>query len=127
MNNFNYESIFYKITRRLRRFQKYSNTEKKEENSLLFLILGNMNLRLNTIFFLIKNSMLDGVFPLQRTIFEMNIAFKVYIDSNNKEEFLKVYKNKKGFENSIKLNRFFKENEARIINEEDDEILSSFK
>lgn len=127
MNSLNYESIFYKVSRRLKRLQGYSDTKNKEYDSLLFLILGNINLRINTIFFLVNNSIFDGVFPLQRTIYEMNIAFKVCIDSNDKEKMLKAYKNKKEFELSLKISRFVKEDESKLITINEIERLDGLK
>ncbi|MGY3703705.1 hypothetical protein BW731_10680 [Vagococcus martis] len=124
MNTLSYESIFYKVGRRLKRLQTYSNNEY---DTLLFLILGNMNLRINTLFFLVNNSTFDGVFPLQRTIYEMNISFKVYIDANNKKEMLEVYKNKKGFELSHKISRFIKEEDSKVITDKESKKLEAMK
>ncbi|WP_257155453.1 DUF5677 domain-containing protein, partial [Bacillus cereus] len=51
------------------------NKEIGEVDKLMFYLLGNINLRINTIFHLLENGITDGVLPLQRTLFELQIAF----------------------------------------------------
>ncbi|MGR5965490.1 hypothetical protein ACT7DB_18960 [Bacillus cereus] len=41
----------------------------------MFYLVGNINLRINTIFHLMENDITDGVLPLQRTLFELQVAF----------------------------------------------------
>lgn len=64
-NIFDYTKLSELTKRRIRRF----STTKKEDapDSLLLILLGNMNERLNTMFYLMNNNIYDGVYPLQRT------------------------------------------------------------
>lgn len=125
-----YTKIFEETNRRLKTLEKLGTKktgELEDTDKFLFLIVGNLNLRLNTIFFLLENNITDGVLPLQRTVFELQIAFKVYSESDEKERFLKSYFNKKGFENSVKWERVLNSNNADLFTDEDREILSDFK
>ncbi|MCB5953343.1 DUF5677 domain-containing protein [Enterococcus sp. BWT-B8] len=99
----------------------------RDEDAFLFLIVGNINLRLNTIFFLLENGITDGVLPLQRTVFEMQIAFKAYSNSEKKEDFLQAYFSKKGFESSIKWEKVLNSDDSNLFSKEEREKLADFK
>lgn len=96
-------------------------------DTFLFLMVGNINLRLNSIFCLLENEITDGVFPLQRTVFELQVAFKAYSNSDKKELFLESYFNKMGFENSIKLDKVLSSNNSGLFTDEDREKINRYK
>nr|WP_290440772.1 DUF5677 domain-containing protein [Lactococcus formosensis] len=85
-------------------------------DELLLVLLGNMNQRLNTMFFLIQSDISDGVYPLQRTFFEMQVAYQAIMKSDNKDVFFKFYLEKNEFETANKVNRFISDNESTIQN-----------
>ncbi|WP_086444704.1 hypothetical protein [Candidatus Enterococcus lemimoniae] len=69
-----YKKIFKETNRCLKSLEKLGTKKTGElENTdkFLFLIVGNINLRLNTIFFLLENNITDGVLSLQRSVFEL--------------------------------------------------------
>ncbi|WP_438845048.1 MULTISPECIES: DUF5677 domain-containing protein [unclassified Enterococcus] len=78
----------------------------------MFLIVGNINLRFNTICLLIENNNLDGIFALQRTIFELQIAFEAYTNSEDKNKFVEQYSKKEKFETSYKWKRLIDVNNS---------------
>ena len=88
-NIFDYTKLSELTKRRIRRF----STTKKEEapDSLLLILLSNMNERLNTMFYLMNNNIYDGVYPLQRTFFEMFIAYQSMLNSDEKEKFIQWF------------------------------------
>ncbi|MGH1943709.1 hypothetical protein ABE854_11785 [Enterococcus faecium] len=82
-----YKPLFELTKRRLYRLkQRAINKSGKfdEQDQLMFLIIGNINLRFNTICLLIENNNYDGVFALQRTIFELQLALEAYMSSEDK-------------------------------------------
>ncbi|MDR1017138.1 MAG: DUF5677 domain-containing protein [Lachnospiraceae bacterium] len=78
---------------------------EKDKNKFIFLLVGNINLKINTICFLLENNIVDSIIGLQRIIFELQIAFQSYCSSNNKENFLELYWKKRDFETTIKWDR----------------------
>lgn len=122
-------SKFFDITKRrlngMERLAKRRDKEKLDEDTLIFLLLRNMNLRINTMFHLVRNGILDGVFPLQRSFYEMEIAFQSYINADNKKDYIELYAIKGDFEDSIKtekllngkkeLYKSFKNNDQRKL------------
>ncbi|EMF0103085.1 hypothetical protein O1E28_003070 [Enterococcus hirae] len=83
-------------------------------------------MRFNTICLLLENNNFDGVFPLQRTIFELQLVFEAYIDSDHRDKFIELYNKKRDFESSIKWDRLLTENlkkETNIFSEKDQEIV----
>ncbi|MGI1837347.1 MULTISPECIES: DUF5677 domain-containing protein [Lactococcus] len=103
----NYSQIYELTKRRLRGLKKLS--EKRQnfgmEDMVLLTLLGNMNQRLHTMFSLLELGITDGVFPLQRTFFEMLVAYKAMLQSENKERYVQFYRNKNSFETSNKVHR----------------------
>lgn len=69
------------------------------------MIIGNLNLRLKTIFFLLENCITDGVYPLQRSFYELQVAFKTFADAENHAEFVNCYQTKKYFETTFKFDK----------------------
>ncbi len=102
-NIFDYTKLSELTKRRIRRF----STTKKEDapDSLLLILLGNMNERLNTMFYLMNNNIYDGVYPLQRTFFEMFIAYQSMLNSDEKEKFILFYVVKERYETSFKWSK----------------------
>ncbi|WP_312694919.1 DUF5677 domain-containing protein [Leuconostoc pseudomesenteroides] len=103
-----FESIFEEGKKQLLylKTKAISNANLDEltpEDKLLFDLVGNMNIRLNTMLFLLKNNMTDGVSILERTIFELHIAFVTYSHSKNKSDFVNAYVQKSNFEGVRKL------------------------
>lgn len=105
-NIFDYTQLSELTKRRIRRF---SNTSRKRKNNtsdiLLLIILANMNERLNTMFYLVSNNIYDGVYPLQRTFFEMFIAYQSMLNSDEKEKFMLFYVIKERYETSFKWHK----------------------
>ncbi|OQO71048.1 hypothetical protein BH747_03335 [Enterococcus villorum] len=69
-----YKPLFELTKRRLRDLKKIANKkfgELDDQDKFMFLIVGNINLRFNTICLLSENNIYDGIFALQRTIFEL--------------------------------------------------------
>ncbi|MGM0122525.1 DUF5677 domain-containing protein [Enterococcus sp. AZ152] len=128
-----YKSLFELTKRRLRGLKKIANKEFGElddQDKFMFLIVGNINLRFNTICLLIENNNYDGIFALQRTIFELHLAFKSYMDSEDKNKFIELYLKKKNFETAIKWGRVITESNKKksgIFTEEDQNITSDWK
>ncbi|EMF0421409.1 hypothetical protein IL099_002331 [Enterococcus hirae] len=128
-----YKPLFELTKRRLRSLKKIANKKSGElddQDKFMFLIVGNINLRFNTICLLIENNNYDGIFALQRTIFELQLAFKTYMDSEDKNKFIELYLKKKNFETAIKWDRVITESnkkKAGIFTEEDQNITSNWK
>lgn len=76
-----------------------------DEVEFMFLLVGNINLRINTVCFLFENGISDGIMALHRSIFEIQVAFKSYFDSVNKDKYLEIYYKKKYFEGTKKINK----------------------
>lgn len=71
------------------------NKEINEVDELMFYLVGNINLRINTIFHLLENDITVGVLPLQRTLFELQIAFDAFINAEDKKRYIKFFNEKK--------------------------------
>lgn len=103
----NYSKIYELTKRRLRGLKKLA--EKRENfgmpEMMLLTLLGNMNQRLDTMFHLLELGITDGIYPLQRTFFEMLIAYKAMLKSDDKDCFVEFYKQKNSFETTNKVNR----------------------
>ena len=61
----------------------------------MFQIVGNINLRFNSMCLLIENNNWDGLFAFQRTLFELQLAFEVYMNSEDKNKLVELYKKRK--------------------------------
>lgn len=110
-------SEIYKLTkRRLKGMRKIAENRDNfgMGDELLLVLLGNMNQRLNTMFYLIQSDISDGVYPLQRTFFEMQVAYQTIMKSDNKDVFFKFYLEKNEFETVNKVNRFISDNKSII-------------
>lgn len=114
-----YSKIYELTKRRLKGMRKLAQKKKNfgMADEILLALLGNMNQRLYTMFYLINNNISDGVSPLQRTFFEMQVAYHAMIHSENKEKFSKFYLEKKSFETVNKVNRFLLNDKNTIHNE----------
>ncbi|EEU80238.1 hypothetical protein CUN31_01780 [Enterococcus faecalis] len=125
-----YKEIFELTIRRLNRLKEISikkNNILTKEDEFLFLLMGNMNLRLNTIFLLLEHNNTDGVLPLQRTIFELNLAFQVYINSDDKEKFLSLYSAKRNFESAVKWDKLMASDSNQLFSAREKEAINDFK
>lgn len=121
MTNINiptYSELYELTKRRLKGLRKIAQNRDNfgMGDELLLVLLGNMNQRLNTMFFLIQSDISDGVYPLQRTFFEMQVAYQAIMKSDNKDVFFKFYLEKNEFETANKVNRFISDNESTIQN-----------
>lgn len=88
-----YSHLFEVTQRRLKDLQKKvlkRNGNSIEQDKFMFLIIGNLNLRFNTINLLIYNKNYDGVFALQRTLFELQLSFEAYMESSEKDKFTEL-------------------------------------
>ncbi|AGE81697.1 DUF5677 domain-containing protein [Bacillus thuringiensis] len=129
-----YTKIFEEAKTILKEIRKeYSQDRKTSDvDDLMFYLAGNINLRLNTIFHLLENNITDGVLPLQRTLFELQIAFDALTNAENKDKktYVKFFNKKHGFETAHKLDRFFKNDSKEsknIATPEEIEELSQIK
>ncbi|MDO7880211.1 MAG: DUF5677 domain-containing protein [Enterococcus mundtii] len=128
-----YKELFKLTNRRLLRLKQRAIKKSgtlDDCDQLMFLIVGNINLRLNTICLLIENNNLDGVFALQRTIFELQLAFKAYMNSEDKNKFVELYSKKQNFETVIKWDKLIvasNSSEASIFTEEDGNTIGDWK
>lgn len=116
-NNIPTYSEIYELTkRRLKGMRKIAQNRESfgMGDELLLVLLGNLNQRLNTMFHLIQDNISDGVYPLQRTFFEMQVAYQTILKSDNKDIFFKFYLEKNAFETANKVNRFISDNESTI-------------
>ncbi|MFK4908771.1 DUF5677 domain-containing protein [Lactococcus petauri] len=121
MTNINiptYSELYELTKRKLKGLRKIAQNRDNfgMGDELLLVLLGNMNQRLNTMFFLIQSDISDGVYPLQRTFFEMQVAYQAIMKSDNKDIFFKFYLEKNEFETANKVNRFISDNESTIQN-----------
>ncbi|MED0982959.1 hypothetical protein P4T48_26540 [Bacillus paramycoides] len=66
-----------------------------------------INLRINTIFHLLENDITDGVIPLQRTLFELQVAFNAFTSAEDKvkKRYVKFFNKKNNFETTNKLKK----------------------
>ncbi|OJD87558.1 MULTISPECIES: DUF5677 domain-containing protein [Bacillus cereus group] len=127
-----YIKIFEETQRILKEMRKIClrNKETDEVDELMFYLVGNINLRINTIFHLLENNITDGVLPLQRTLFELQVAFDAFANAEDKSAYVKFFNKKWDFETSNKLNKFFQiDNEVikTIADSEGTDLLSQFK
>lgn len=128
-----YKPLFELTKRRLYRLkQRAINKSGKfdEQDQLMFLIIGNINLRFNTICLLIENNNYDGVFALQRTIFELQLALEAYMSSEDKGKFVELYYKKKNFETAVKWERFADESRKKqsgVFTEEEHNLTLDWK
>ncbi|PEP88781.1 hypothetical protein COE95_18300 [Bacillus toyonensis] len=134
-NNFPTYTIIFKETQiRLKEMRKIcsQNKEIDEVDELMFYLVGNINLRINTIFHLLENDITDGVIPLQRTLFELQVAFNAFTSAEDKvkKKYVKLFNKKNNFETTNKLNKYFQSNNEEIKNivtSEEIEQLSQLK
>ncbi|HDR7648562.1 TPA: hypothetical protein QCX74_005910 [Bacillus mycoides] len=129
-----YTKIFEETKIRLKEIREEcsQNREISDVDDLMFYLVGNINLRLNTIFHLLENNITDGTLPLQRTLFELQVAFDALTstEDEDKKTYVKFFKKKHNFETTNKLNRFFKNDSKEsknIATSEEIEILSQLK
>ncbi|MGC6770016.1 DUF5677 domain-containing protein [Enterococcus sp. LJL51] len=127
-----YEKIFESTIRRLDNLRALGEKKSNPLNRVdifLFFIVGNINLRLKTIFFLLENGITDGVLPLQRTVYELQLAFQVYSSATaeEKERFIRIYLNKKGFESAVKWDKLLTGKDSILFTDIDRDMVSSFK
>ncbi|HDR7594819.1 TPA: hypothetical protein QCX59_004013 [Bacillus mycoides] len=129
-----YTEIFKETKIRLKEIREEcsQNREISEVDDLMFYLVGNINLRLNTIFHLLENDITDGILSLQRTLFELQIAFDAVKSAGDedKKTYVNFFKMKHHFETANKLNRFFR-NESKesknIATSEEIEEVSQLK
>lgn len=101
-----------------------------DQDAFMFMIIGNINLRFKTICLLLENNNYDGIFAIQRTIFELQLAFEAYMQSDDKEEFLKFYSQKSNFETVNKWQKLIQrsnEVQADIFTQEDQQKIEEWK
>lgn len=128
-----YQNLFEVTKRRLNRLKIIASKktgELNDQDKFMFLIIGNINLRFNTICLLLKTNNYDGVFALQRTIFELQLAFEAYMQSDDKDEFLKFYFKKSNFETVIKWHRLIEksnEEQTDMFTQEDQQKIEEWK
>lgn len=128
-----YTKIFDKTKRRLIRLRKLAEKSAgslSPEDELLFQLVGNVNLRINSIFILLKNGTTDGVMPLIRTLFELQLAFSAYSLSENKQDYLDFYAKKSLFENSNPIERLMLSDDEKVksvFSEEEKQIVTEMK
>lgn len=124
-----YTPIFEMTIRRLKSLRDIGEKDTgklSDEDTFLFLIAGNINLRLNTIFFLLENGITDGVLPLLRTLFELQLAFHAYSTAENKEKYIEFYFHKKNFESSNKWDKMLKNEKTDLFTDDEQETVASF-
>ncbi|MGN4822475.1 DUF5677 domain-containing protein [Bacillus cereus group sp. MYBK139-2] len=127
-----YIKIFEETQRILKEIRRIcsKNKEIDEVDELMFYLVGNINLRMNTIFHLLENNITDGVLPLQRTLFELQIAFDTFRNAEDKDRYVNFLNKKNSFETANKLSKFFQiDNELikKIANPEEIDLLSQLK
>lgn len=104
-----YKSLFDEIKRRLRRLRNIvskNGGELEEQDAFILIIMGDINLRFNTICILLDSKNYDGIFALQRTLFEMQLVFELYMDTDDKDKYLDFYVKKSNYESVIKWRKF---------------------
>ncbi|MCU5662858.1 DUF5677 domain-containing protein [Bacillus cereus] len=134
-NKFPTYTIIFEVTqRRLKAMKKICIRHKgiDEVDKLMFYLVGNINLRINTIFHLLENGITDGVLPLQRTLFELQVAFDAIksADDEDKKRYVKFFNKKYNFESANKLYRYFQndnEETKNVANPEEIELLCQIK
>lgn len=128
-----YQNLFEVTKRRLNRLKGHasrSTGKLNDQDAFMFMIIGNINLRFNTICLLLESNNYDGIFALQRTIFELQLAFEAYMQSDDKEEFLKFYFQKSNFETVNKWQKLIQrsnEDQADIFTLEDQQEIEEWK
>ncbi|MBH0357711.1 DUF5677 domain-containing protein [Bacillus toyonensis] len=129
-----YKKIFEATQRRLNALKKTCLRHKgiDEVDILMFYLVGNINLRINTIFHLMENNITDGVLPLQRTLFELQVAFDVVksAEDEDKKKYVKCFNMKYNFEATNKLCRYVQndnEETKKIASPEEIKLLFEFK
>lgn len=128
-----YKELFEVTQRRLIRLKKRSikkNGTFNDCDQLMFLLVGNMNLRFNSMCLLIENNNLDGIFALQRTIFELQLAFETYMNSEDKAKFVEFYSKKKNYETAIKWDKLIvasNNSQASLFTKEDGNMIGNWK
>ncbi|EPD1725717.1 DUF5677 domain-containing protein [Enterococcus faecalis] len=128
-----YQKLFEVTKRRLKRLKNIaSNSAGKltDQDAFMFMIIGNINLRFNTICLLLESNNYDGIFVLQRSIFELQLAFQAYIPSHEKEKFIEFYSKKSNFETVIKWEKLIErsnEDQDDIFTQEDQEKIKGWK
>lgn len=128
-----YQDLFEVTKRRLNGLKGHaskSTGKLNDQDAFMFMIIGNINLRFNTICLLLKSNNYDGIFALQRTIFELQLAFEAYMQSDNKEEFLKFYYQKSNFETVNKWQKLIQrsnKDQADIFTQEDQQKIKEWK
>lgn len=118
-----YEKLFEETKRRLIRLKKIASSktgELEDQDAFIFMIIGNINLRFNTICSLIEKHNFDGIFALQRTFFEMQLAFELYMKSENKDKYIELYWKKNNYETVLKWSKLIQQS-----NEDGDHIFNS--
>lgn len=127
-----YDEVFKDTQRRLRSLSKTLKKQNKmgNFNDFMFLIVGNINLRLNTMFFLMSNGNSDGVIPLQRTIFELQLALKAFVDANDKSKYLELYLQKRTFESANEWDKLVTNKDSnlnQLISDSNKEYINNTK
>ncbi|NMP59575.1 DUF5677 domain-containing protein [Enterococcus mundtii] len=128
-----YQDLFKVTKRRLNGLKGHASKRTgklTDQDAFMFMIIGNINLRFNTICMLLESNNYDGIFVLQRSIFELQIAFEAYMKAHKKEEFLKLYSKKSNFETVNKWQKLIKrsnEDQADIFTQEDQEKIKDWK
>ncbi|MDT2691494.1 DUF5677 domain-containing protein [Enterococcus gallinarum] len=128
-----YQKLFEVTKRRLKGLKNIaskSTGKLTDQDAFMFMIIGNINLRFNTICMLLESNNYDGIFVLQRSIFELQLAFEAYMKAHKKEEFLKLYSKKSNFETVNKWQKLIErsnEDQADIFTQEDQEKIEDWK
>ncbi|MGQ4224509.1 DUF5677 domain-containing protein [Enterococcus mundtii] len=128
-----YQDLFEVTKRRLNGLKGHASKgtgKLNDQDAFMFMIIGNINLRFNTICLLLESNNYDGIFALQRTIFELQLSFEAYMQSDNKEEFLKFYSQKSNFETVNKWQKLIQrsnEDQADIFTQEDQQKIEEWK
>lgn len=108
---------------KLRLLNNWDTQEKNnEEIQFRLLLLAKSNKRLNTIFLLFNSNNFDGIFPLVRTLFELNLSFKPYIDSSEKLKYMNFYSFKSSYEMPFKTERCFPQTSNQLFTDLDKKI-----
>ncbi len=104
-----YKELFEVTQDRLRRLRQKAIKQSGTLDAcdeFMFQIVGNINLRFNSMCLLIENNNWDGLFAFQRTLFELQLAFEVYMNSEDKNKLVELYKKKGNFEIAFKWNKY---------------------
>lgn len=128
-----YQDLFEQTKRRLNNLKELAmkkNGRVEDEDKFMFMIVGNINLRFNTICLLLNNGNYDGIFALQRTLFELQLVFEAYMNSENKKHFLELYYKKSNFETAIKWQKLIEksiEEKSNTFTKKDKENIDEWK